>query len=590
MIANPITRPICRPICVAVSERYGTSTPSLPAGAIGVWYADQYQSTPRKYIPNEVTKLSVTPSANLLAGPRRVFNNNDIWGTFGTVTRADVDTTFSDASGDVSTINCTGNWGLRPPSAKTIPAGDYTIAVTAERNTGSDQQFCFSKDNTATRSSVKTATATVQRFTYTFNLAAPSTINLISLCSIDGVTAANLKIRDLELYSGSSDLGPQTYGGHMYLGDSTFDTVPTYATGELNLSTGGFGLVQMASTSTITQCTVVALASKTAAGSTHQSPLSKVTAFGEFTPMFEQSTLPQTYLKTSLQYDDGVGLWTLLSKGYHGFGHRYNGVSRDLFLDDVKMFTSTGTITSFTLRDMWAGVVNTISLSCGYKLSAVALYDRALTDAEYRTAYAVLKARAEASSLTVTPVAKVLIGEGDSITEASATRSYVARTGAVASPSVLGGVWAVTGSTIATMTTRATALDEALPPVASRTGRKFILSVMIGKNDIASLGTSAWLTALQTYLSARRAAGWTVVLCATLPSTAGGFNALRNTTNATISTWVGTYCDAYVSFAGSGMESDVDASDVGKYPDGTHPSAAGQILLEPYLTTAVNAL
>ena len=243
-ILNPILQPILRPIVSSLTTKRGTSA-SLPAGALGVWYASNYTASPRPYIPNEITKATNTPSANLLAGPRRVFANTGVWQTSGTVTITDDAATAPDASNEASTATCSGNWSIKTASIVNLPAGTWTVACNVKRNTVSDQSFCFTGDNTATRSPVKTATSSWQRFSYTFTTASSLGINRVSLCSIDGVTAANLQICDLELYSGSSDLGPQTLAGHMYLGSSAYDATPTYAAGELNLSTGGYGMVQM---------------------------------------------------------------------------------------------------------------------------------------------------------------------------------------------------------------------------------------------------------------------------------------------------------------------------------------------------------
>jgi len=572
------------------SGQPGGASPQIPSGAIGVWYADQYVASPRKHIPNEITKATVTPSANLLSAPRRLFNNSVLWSK-ASVTCADDAATAPDGSSEASTCSGTGNWLLKSMFTNSVPAGTYTVAINAKRNTGADQSFCFSKDNTSTRSSVMVATSAWQRFSYTFTLASPVAANLIVLCSIDGSTAANLQICDFELYSGSSDLGPQTYGGHLYLGETHYDTKPTATGGELNLSTGGWGLIQWASTLTVGSMTAIALVSKVAAGSIYQAYLSKVSAYASFSMMTDESNTSPTSYITSYVTHDSAGLWRLLNKGYHAISHRYNGVSRDMGLDDMPTFFSVaGTVATFTLRDMFSGLVT--SLSSGLKVHAIALYDYALTDAELKTAYAALAARAVTAGLTVTPQARVLITEGDSITAAALAYPYVY--GANASPTLLGNNVAVSSAVIGNVGTpnslygRAAAVDAKLP--TNRTGRRFILSVMIGRNDLLVLGTATYLTNLAAYLDDRRAAGWTVLLNAVLPSTAVGYNTARNTVNATMAGWVGTHCDYWNDWAGSTMDADADASDAAKYGDGTHPTTAGQILLEGVFRTVVDAI
>ena len=183
----------------------------------------------------------------------------------------------------------------------------------------------------------------------------------------------------------------------------------------------------------------------------------------------------------------------------------------------------------------------------------------------------------------------IYCAEGDSITSAPAIGSYAHKYGVNASTTTFGSVRAVSGSTIADLVSRASAVDAIIPPALA--GRKPILSVLIGRNDLLTLGTSTWLTNLAAYLDARRSAGWTVALGTILPATAGGFNVARNTANATLSTWVGTHCDAIIDFAANAtMGPDAAASNATYYSDGTHPTAAGQVILETVARTVLNSL
>lgn len=599
---RPIVRPICQPIIRGINTLVGgTSAPSLPSGAIGVWYADQYQSTPRPYLPNEITKATNTPSANLMAPGRRLFANNNIWSVGGTITRTDNAATGPDGATEASTLVCSGNWYLYPGVSKVLPAGTYTMACNVKRNTGSDQSFCFSKDTTATRSSVKTATSGWTRESYTFTLGAPSTTQQTVLCSIDGVTAANIQVCDFELYSGSSDLGPEVKAGHFYVGANGLDTVPTYASGALDLSTGGYGFIQFPTLYTIGNVTAVMLVSKIAAGSSFQSMMSKVQSYAEFSPHMEANTRrPTTSIKTEVSFNPTAGLWDFLNKGYHFFAHRYNGTSRDIFLDDMKPWSQSGAVATFTLQDMFAGIVNGTSLPTGYKLSAMALYNSALSDAQIETARAALYARAVA--LSPAPLTRFYFAEGHSIPATGGSYAYIF--GPNSSPAVVGGVKAVGGSTLATMTARGAAIDALLP--TNRTGRKFILTVDIGTNDLYSYagGSDAaavanYVTDLTTYLNARRAAGWLTVGMPVLPRSDGSLTAPQIVTHnirrallkTTQLTMVGSSYDAFADWSGDAtMWPDAASLNVTYYPDAIHPSAAGHALLEPYVRTAINAL
>ena len=134
-------------------------------------------------------------------------------------------------------------------------------------------------------------------------------------------------------------------------------------------------------------------------------------------------------------------------------------------------------------------------------------------------------------------------------------------------------------------------VDAVIPP--NTAGRTFILSVLIGTNDLHG-GVSivpTYLTDLAAYLDARRAAGWKVVLCTVPPGTASGFNAARNLANTTLRTWVGVHADALCDFAADPtMGPDAAASDTSLYGDGEHPTAAGQAILEPIYRAAINGI
>ena len=518
-------------------------------------------------------------SANLFNGSRRLFTNSAFWTSIG-ASISDSGVTDWDGTTDASTATFTGNWTLSPTDVNLyrLPSGTYTIAVYAKSNTGANQQFSFTKDNTVTRSNVQTATSAWQRFSYTFT--GSPTLNQVGMCSTDGSTGAMLQFSDLELYAGSTDLGPQPYVGHMYLGQSAFDTRPSYSSGAIDLSTGGWGTIQFGSATTIKNVTVIALASKVSAGSSYQGYLSKIQNYNDFSAVTQVNAVATDFKLT--QYPT-KNLWNLTGQGWHAFGGRYDGTNLDTWLDDMMMFRKAVSLGSVSLRDYYVGLVNGTSLPTGYKIASIAIWPRALSDSEYRSAYAMLVQRASVSGITATPAARIYVAEGDSITAAPTTPlSYAYRFGPNANPTVIGEDIAVSGSALADMNARAANLDAIIPP--NRSGRKFILSVLIGANGIDTPG-------LATYLDARRAAGWKVVLCTILPRTADGFNALRDAANTTMRGWVGVHADAIADFAADPtMGPDAAAANTALYSDGTHPTDAGQTILESIIRPVINAL
>lgn len=558
---------------------------SLPSGAIGVWYIDQYStSSGRGIVPNAAAAGS--PIGNLAAAPRRLFSDTSLWGKFGATVTDDA-ATAPDGTNDASTVVGVGNWGLHPQNIGTMPAGTYTLAVNAKRNTGSDQQFAFYTGNTGVRSTAKTATSAWQRFSYTFTLADPSSIQNIGLGSIDGSTDGNIQICDFELFSGSSDLGPQTYAGHLNLGGSAWDTKPSYAAGALDLSTGGYGLIQFPTSQSFTTITAQALVSRVGAGNGGYMPfLSKVQSYLNLSMATEISGAP-TYYFNSQQPGPAQqpGLWVASGKGYHIITARYDGVTEDYFLDDIKFLSVARSLSTMTASDLWTNVLAGTGLYGGNKFAgAIALWNRALSDAEVRTAVLIQQQRAALSSIAATSAARVLVAEGDSITGSGSPLSYVYLFGPNASPTLYGVNYATSGADLSTLVARAAAIDGILPP--NKTGRKFILSVLIGANGIP---LDADLIA---YLDARRAAGWLVVLGTITPKNGdGAFNTARATKNTTYRTWVGTHADAIADFAADAtMGPDSAAADTTYYSDGLHPTAAGQAILETIYRAAVNGL
>lgn len=567
---------------------------------VGVWYADEYTAANgNKVIPNADSATAV--AANLFAAPRRLFNNEQVWSK-SNVTIVDDAETAPDDSTEASTFSCTAsNWTVRPTDTTNLPAGTYTIAANVKRNAGSDQSFAFSGDNTGTRSDVMTATSAWQRFSYTFTTGAPAGINRVSMCSSDGSTAAELQVCDLELYAGSSDLGPQTLAGHMYLGRSAYTSIPSAASGWLDLSGGGTALIQMPSTTTLTTFTAMAVVSKTAAGSAYQAFLSKAQAYAQFTAYTEQSGRPDTLFQTGSNVYGQIdgGLWALLNDGAHVIGCRYDDTTISFWLDDIQLLQAAVSRSNVDVRDFWVGIVNDYSLNSGCKINSIALWSSALTDAEYRNAYTALKNRAAQSSITLSE-ARVLVAEGDSITGGE-TYCYPYVYGDNADPSVLGANLAVSGSSLATLVARQDAVTAIIPPNPG--SRKFIASVLIGANDLRTYpgasdaaAAAAYTTALFEYYATLKAAGFLVVGCTILPvsGTANDseHNARRAIVNANIVAAVGDEIDAVADFADDATMGIDDSytTTAEHWTDGVHPDASGHAILEPIYRAAVDAL
>lgn len=167
------------------------------------------------------------------------------------------------------------------------------------------------------------------------------------------------------------------------------------------------------------------------------------------------------------------------------------------------------------------------------------------------------------------------VGVGDSITAGNHTGDV----------SYVNDIWpdsinkGIPSATVATLNANAAVVD-ALLPLAPKQG---ILSVMIGINNFA-VGDSVptFLTAAASYLDARRAAGWKVVLIPILPDLGdAGANVWRNTANTTLETWTGVHADAVVDVStyGSMWNDNAPLNATNYLSDKIHPTLVGQSII-----------
>ncbi len=143
--------------------------------------------------------------------------------------------------------------------------------------------------------------------------------------------------------------------------------------------------------------------------------------------------------------------------------------------------------------------------------------------------------------------------------------------------------YATSGATMANLTSREATVDAELGHfrAIAPSSAKQMLILVIGYNDFGVDGDSAatFLSQLYTYTDARRLAGHKVAVLDVTPSTTGGLNTWRATVNADLAANVGVRIDYHIDLSATSVGADSDASDVAKYPDGIHPSAATQIVV-----------
>lgn len=257
-----------------------------------------------------------------------------------------------------------------------------------------------------------------------------------------------------------------------------------------------------------------------------------------------------------------------------------------LWIDGVEVGSLQGALSTTLLSDS-IGVLS--FQGNGWRMPATAayaaLYNTGQTPTQIRAT--IVDVQTLLASRGVTQSNQALIGyEGDSITADQGpslnTYPYLLTIPAARLPRN----YAVSGSTVADMVTRATNVLPPNVPVAAK-----ILTVLIGHNDMASGDSAATFFAnLKSYCLARKAEGWVVVVATVLPSTVSGFNVKRNAANVLIRADPSFY-DALCDFdTNPTIGADAAASNVTYYSDGTHPTQAGQNLLAPIMQATINPL
>lgn len=563
----------------------GGGDPVLAMGPIGLWYSENYQATPRRALPNTVSSASL--SQNLMSVPRRQFNNNDFWSKAGVTVTADGSTAAPDNTNDASILTGTGDSILF--GSITLPAGTFTMAITAKRGGGSDQNFTMECAGVAA-SSTKVATASWQRFSFTFTTGSGTK----SLYFARAVASAgySLQVIDAVLYPGSSDLGEPALGGHVYLGQDHYDARPSYASGVLDMTNSGFGTLQFPADLALTTFTLITVASKTVNTATaFSASISRMASYLNFAPTLDHSRATEAWFGAQQILTDGTtGGLNPYGDGWKVYGVRYDGTKGAAFMNGAKFIEQSVSVsTPASVADLMYAAFQSTSFTGLYKIHAVALFNRALSDTEVATAYTALKARAALSSLSIAEADRFVLMDGDSIT--SDVNSYSLKYGPNASPKAIVTRRSVAGGTLTGIISRAAFLDALAAAV--RPGCTLIHSVFIGANDLTTSSDVAGFTAsLAAYCDARRAAGWKVAVCTLLPNHNANFNSRRNTFNATVTgSWLGVHCDAIVDFAADPtMGPDGAENNLTYYLDGVHPTDAGHVILETVYRPVINGM
>jgi hypothetical protein len=574
-----------------------STAPVLPSGAVGVWYMDQFDST-NVAVPNAV---SATPGIKRYnRGIRRCFTSTALWSLGGgTATEGQTD---SQGGSDATRLTGGAATAMALPTNPTYPAGTKAIVVSMKSNTGATQSIRSAVTNFGT-STTHTVTTSWQRFIFTFTTTgAAATFPIAG----DGTNAFDILVDEILVIDGSADPGRQTMTGHLYLGRDLTNTatIPTLASNVLDFSSGAGGLIQFDTLANLTNFTALMLFQRVAAGVNFSPILTKPgTNYQDFSLMdMINVEKPQFYLNGSgvaFSATQLNGLWDKpTSAMWHVAGNRFDGTKKEYLRDEKPVLTLVSGTAVTSPKDFFVNWALSNSFYGGTKIASIALWNRALSNAEVRSAMDVMIARAG-----VTLNSRVLVAEGDSLTFGNGTTSHIQTYAANANPKIAGLVYAVAGAGLngadgTNSLYGRKSLTSNIPP-AVKGSRKYILTVLIGRNDLVTgtyIGNAALYAAdVATYCGLMRAAGYDKIALATcLPSTMANFNTNRNAYNAIITGagWAAANgIDAIIDFAADAtMGPDAAASNATYYSDGTHPTQAGQDLLEPIYRAVVDAL
>lgn len=586
---------------------------SLPSGAIGIWDSANYVAT-SKTIPNSAVSASL--DASITKAPRRLFSRGGWWGNHSLVTVTDANTTAPDGSNDATTVTASANtaWFMQGQTTKlgtAITNGQiYTVAISVQSLSGGNLNFALGNSQAT---AIKTATPSWQRFTYTFTASTSSTTWLFK--SPDGVQLANFAICDWQVFAGSSDLNtnwatlaPQSFLNMDAILDRDTSTVSSNA-----FQPGSHASIHMATSVAITPSAFTFMYVAKETGTPNNIAYDPIIATLELSPIsfntfaigpaidsgvgsrVNGTTIDSNPTSGAVNNCFAPNTWggaSLNDIGPYVAVHRFTGTQASAFINSVKLLDHAVTATPVAFTDLGVGYLFN-GLNGGNQIYYMAYWPRALSDVEVRAAYNYIKTKKTLGS----PRTSLFCGTSISIN----STTYALQAGPLLNPASYGCTWGSSGSNIDQWNGYATTpgIDNIMtgPP-----SQRYILSMEIGANDLGIRGhyagnVSGFLTALASFLDARRAAGWKVVattVLARLDQSDGGtqFNLDRATVNSTIRTWVGTHCDAVADWAADPtMGTDTAPNNTTYFGgDKVHPTEVGFAILAPISAAAINSI
>ncbi len=586
-------KPLVRSLARELSSFFSEPVSQPPSGALGLWYAGEYLSSPVVHVPNTLASGAV--SASIVNGYGKALLSSLFWSVNNVDTRVASATTDPDGGTNAIQV-ASAAFGYSGTNITFPSTGSYTMRWRMRSRTGISQTVrSWLLDGNVYQTNV--ATTSWQTFTHTFTGNAGAT--QIMYVTNDPVnTAFDVDIYNVEIFAGAS-APAVTSGkfGHLLLGRTSGEssTQPTRATPGLNFSSQGYGLIQFPSATSYSTITFGAVVEKVANGnSLYSALLSALVDYEQLT--LGESTDRQAFIFGTWQKFNTADAVNLSDSSVHFICFRFNGTTMDIFVDDALVYTDTASPSPTPIADFVVAKVAG-GFQSDFLMHAMALYPTALSNSAVTQLRQHLEYKSRLYGAGAVDTAPALvIGEGDSLT-ANLPSFFTAATPATTKPNYA-IVMAKAGADLDALNARGTQVDSLL-----LSGRTNVLHILIGTNDLRNYASAAaYTTALGSYISARKSAASSsgktlkVVVSTILARGTGApddatHNSFRATANTTIRGWVGTTIDACSDLAADAtIGTDAAALNVTYFSDGIHMTDAADAIAAPILTTALNSV
>ena len=578
----------------------GSSGPPVTSNLVADW---RFNEGSGLFVANRANGALRETSNNLLFNPENSFKSNvagNMWTNNVLTVTDNVDVSANPPLPGVtlasSFVGGAGNNFCQYTNGLSLAAGTYTLSCYFKSNNGANQNvrlgYTAGSDSYGSNISVTNAAGWV-RASRTFTAAAP--VTAVFLMG-DGTSACNLLVWGAKLEAGSGSAYATTQGD---LTLSPSSGPPVWSSPGVSFTTTvaaqraqgtfpGAGL-------NLSQVSVYAAFKQTAAAPDYCPLLCQpgITSRLELESVFNTNQAPRGCFGTQ----NLVASQPVATGHWHVFGMTCDGSRLRLYVDGNEVadaaYTGSG---SGAIGRLLVGDINGVG-PMGGTMGYAALYSTGHTAAQARQMSAYIAATVAARGVTVTSPANYTAWEGDSITFGaglSSIQNYAYLSQTLLAPTT-GRNFSVNASTVITATERAATVDAMLWSGMTSS----VLSVFLGANDLVSGGSLPnYLTNLQAYVTARKAAGWRKVAVCTLLARAASLGGaanidetVRGNANTAIRAGQGVWHDGTIDIAADPVMGIFGyTADATNCQDGCHPTAAGQIRLRDIVTPRITTI